>query len=99
MTRHRAPLTRAQRAAVCGVTVCIQVTALTTTQRQRPGEERPGPVSLATMAAPHPALAALILGLATTGVQAIGADILTELISFPLRSNPFFAKVAKISNI
>ena len=50
---------------------------------------------LATMAAPHPALAALILGLATSGVQAIGADILTELISFPLRSNPFFAKVAK----
>ena len=46
------------------------------------------------MAAPHPALAALILGLATSGVQAIGADILTELISFPLRSNPFFAKVA-----
>ena len=54
---------------------------------------------LATMAAPHPALAALFLGLATSGVQAIGADILTELISFPLRSNPFFAKVPKISNM
>ena len=71
----------------------------TNTETETGREEAAASRHLATMAAPHPALAALILGLATSGVQAIGADILTELISFPLRSNPFFAKVAKISNI
>ena len=45
VTRHRAPLTRAVRHQCVRVTVCIQVTALTPTQRQRPGEERPRPVA------------------------------------------------------